>query len=403
MTSEVHTEASGAGRSVAQVEVGPGPTPTFDAPLVCAHLPPPSVLSRPVLLVIATLLLAGAQVLFVWGFAHAGLEEVSPRRTCRDLEDAALAASMSPDERVWLELRCLPSVTVHAMPAPESAPQGTFLTLEQPPAENPKPLETKYLAARPTRTERETQVAVPPKPIETAVPPSKARPRTPQKPPSRPVDSASEPRSKPPADTAEGAESASAEDPGGGTSIMVAGAGTRGTGRPRTGPPEDSHGLLSPIGSSGAALKNFLALEGDGGEGGGALEGVEPGKETVLNANTYRYADYFGLIKESVERHWDPNAIYLKEDPDGRRFGVKDRYTILRVVLDARGEVKSVTVIRASGLAFMDAEARRAMLAAAPFPNPPMGLRGSDGLVQFDFGFFFEVVAGQYRFSSKRL
>ena len=36
-------------------------------------------------------------------------------------------------------------------------------------------------------------------------------------------------------------------------------------------------------------------------------------------------------------------------------------------------------------------EAVRAFQAAAPFPNPPAVLRDKDGMISFNFGFYFEI------------
>jgi outer membrane biosynthesis protein TonB len=51
-------------------------------------------------------------------------------------------------------------------------------------------------------------------------------------------------------------------------------------------------------------------------------------------------------------------------------------------------------VIRGSGVDFLDDEAIRAFTAAAPFPNPPSVLRGDDGNITFNFGFYFEIDGG---------
>ena len=42
------------------------------------------------------------------------------------------------------------------------------------------------------------------------------------------------------------------------------------------------------------------------------------------------------------------------------------------------------------------------MNVAGPFNNPPEGLV-KDGAIRFEFGFFFEITAGKYRFNWRRL
>jgi TonB family protein len=68
------------------------------------------------------------------------------------------------------------------------------------------------------------------------------------------------------------------------------------------------------------------------------------------------------------------------------RYGVGDRVTILSVGLGLDGRIKNLSVVRSSGLDFLDLEATQAFERAQPFPNPPVGL-AKDGLIQFGFGF----------------
>ena len=81
----------------------------------------------------------------------------------------------------------------------------------------------------------------------------------------------------------------------------------------------------------------------------------------------------------------------MRHDPYGNIYGVKDRYTVLNVVLDSDGELSDVTVARSSGVGFLDDEAVHAFQLASPFPNPPHGLLETDGSIRFQFGFFFEI------------
>jgi len=159
--------------------------------------------------------------------------------------------------------------------------------------------------------------------------------------------------------------------------------------------------LLLPSTSAQAELANIQALNGTFATD-DYLRDVPRDDSTVLDANKYKFADFFYQVKEAVRRHWNPNAVYRRRDPTGRLYGVKDRHTILRVTLDPAGRLKQLIMRRHSGLDFMDAEAMRAMRRAQPFPNPPQGLV-RDGKITFDFGFYFEITAGKYRFRWKRL
>lgn len=121
------------------------------------------------------------------------------------------------------------------------------------------------------------------------------------------------------------------------------------------------------------------------------LRDVPKGEETLLNSKEFRYATFFNRVKRGVSDHWSPGEVYLRHDPYGNIYGVKDRYTVLNVVLDSEGDLSDVTVARSSGVGFLDDEAVHAFQLASPFPNPPHGLLETDGSIRFQFGFFFEI------------
>jgi TonB family protein len=154
-------------------------------------------------------------------------------------------------------------------------------------------------------------------------------------------------------------------------------------------------GLLEAPTSEAAALRNLARLAEEAGPSPSSrVADVAEGSETVLNADRHRFADFFLRVKREVELEWTPAAVYRRHDPTGERFGVKDRYTLLGVTLDPAGNLVKLVTSRASGMDFLDEEARRAMRSAAPFPNPPRGLVDADGLIRFEFGFWFEISRG---------
>jgi TonB family protein len=125
---------------------------------------------------------------------------------------------------------------------------------------------------------------------------------------------------------------------------------------------------------------------------GARLPGVEEGDATSVSTRRFRYADFHLRVKESVAREWDPNRVFDARDPDASRFGRSTRGATVDIVLEASGALHEVRVVRSSGLDFYDRELVRAIRAAAPFPNPPRGLVGADGLVslrdwRFDLAF----------------
>lgn len=124
------------------------------------------------------------------------------------------------------------------------------------------------------------------------------------------------------------------------------------------------------------------------------LRDVDEGEKTLLNRKESRYWAFFDRVKVQIAEEWAPVSTYRKRDPYGNVYGVKDRYSQVRVTLNSDGTVRQLFMARPSGLDFFDDEAVRSIRAAAPFHNPPEGLKDEDGLVHFTFGFYFEVTAG---------
>ncbi|MFH1529115.1 MAG: TonB family protein [Pseudomonadota bacterium] len=128
------------------------------------------------------------------------------------------------------------------------------------------------------------------------------------------------------------------------------------------------------------------------------LEPIEKtGDTNVLNTMPYRYIGFFERVKAGVRREWSPNNVYRHRDPTGELYGYKDRMTVLRVVLDRNGYLEDTTVLKTSGLKFLDEEAKRAMWAASPFINPPNGLLKDDSKIRFEFGFVFLIASSKNR------
>lgn len=120
------------------------------------------------------------------------------------------------------------------------------------------------------------------------------------------------------------------------------------------------------------------------------LKNLPEEDETAVNARRFLYADYYNRIKQAVSRYWEPAKVLLVHDPSGHIFGMADRYTKIEAVLDARGTIVSLTVIRPSGVDFLDREAIDAFKAAAPFPNPPAPLL-KEGRFIIPFGFYVTI------------
>ena len=125
------------------------------------------------------------------------------------------------------------------------------------------------------------------------------------------------------------------------------------------------------------------------------LENVITGDSTALNTYGWEYASFFNRVKSLVERYWHPDREFRERDPYGNIYGVKDRTTVLLVILRADGSLKKTYIMESSGAAFLDEEASSALKSAAPFPNVPAGLLDrNDNLVKFTFHFIVRVGEG---------
>ncbi len=161
--------------------------------------------------------------------------------------------------------------------------------------------------------------------------------------------------------------------------------------------------IILPATTENGRIAKLQGMSGDFTSDDHVPEIKERSRHTLLDADKYKFSDFFYRVKEAVRRHWHPDRMYRMRDPTGRIFGVKDRYTVLKVTLDDSGRLKRAVTTRRSGLDFMDAEAHAAFTRAKQFPNPPRGLVDRSGEINFQFGFYFEIASGRWRLRGKRL
>ena len=127
----------------------------------------------------------------------------------------------------------------------------------------------------------------------------------------------------------------------------------------------------------GPRLPDFDAAEGD---------------VTWLNSRGVRYGGFFRRLQNSIAKQWDPVSALNRRDPTGLLYGTQDRQTVLRLRLNARGYLlEQPEVIKGSGLRLLDQEAVRAVVAAAPFTNPPQALLRNGVIDLHRFSFYFEI------------
>lgn len=105
----------------------------------------------------------------------------------------------------------------------------------------------------------------------------------------------------------------------------------------------------------------------------------EIGKYIDLNTARHPYAGYIQRILRQVNFWWEQNVDSL---PASVRYARST--TVVSIVLDARGELVRIEVVRPSGTDLLDDCVVRAFKYAAPFDNPPTGLLKSDGRVHLD-------------------
>ncbi|MGO8968292.1 MAG: energy transducer TonB [Myxococcaceae bacterium] len=121
---------------------------------------------------------------------------------------------------------------------------------------------------------------------------------------------------------------------------------------------------------------------------------AEEGDSTFLNTREWKFATFFNRVKQAVGTHWNPNEPLRQRDPTGNIYGGRDRYTLLSITLDAQGSLRDVHVEKSCGVDFLDEAAIAAFQKSQPFPNPPPGLVDKDNAIRFQFGFFLEFGGG---------
>jgi len=139
--------------------------------------------------------------------------------------------------------------------------------------------------------------------------------------------------------------------------------------------------------------------------GGPRLPGiaVAEGDRTWLSSRRVRHGGFFRRLHRAIAQHWDPAAVLHRRDPSGMLYGSTDRITVLHIKLTRSGHLAGdPALIRGSGLKMLDAEALRAVVAAAPFTNPPTALL-HNGIVDLgSFSFYLEVDRSSFHFRRSR-
>ncbi len=159
------------------------------------------------------------------------------------------------------------------------------------------------------------------------------------------------------------------------------------------GAPEDAPSATAPALSMDDLVPSLGALTRiSGGPSNDALEQVEEGEGTFLNAREFKYASFFNRLKHGVSQYWNAQTEFQRRDPSGNIYGLRARLTVVNVTLNGDGSLQTVAVKQSCGVDFLDDEALAAFQRAQPFPNPPKGLLDPNGQVTFAFGFQITMV-----------
>ena len=274
------------------------------------------------------------------------------------------------------------------------------------PAEEVRPDDARFAAEHDSKVEKETRrhgkfdersrqgdstgEAEESRPAATPTPPGALAMRTPRGAPTRPTPPAPEPR--PPVPETPGEQGPPVpSDPDGALQPGGAMSAQPPIAAPAPTPPQG--GPRVPPGATGALVPSQQQLARAIGSGTqDHLKDIDDGDETALNAKKWKFASFFNRVKAQVREHWRPADVYRRRDPTGSIYGNKDRYTLLRVQLKPDGSLANVVLETPSGVEFLDDEAIEAFKQAQPFPNPPPQLvDGSSGMIDFRFGFYFEI------------
>ena len=124
------------------------------------------------------------------------------------------------------------------------------------------------------------------------------------------------------------------------------------------------------------------------------LKDVVAGAETLLKTREFVYYGYYNRIKSKLKQHWEPRIKkkITKILRRGRQIAsINDKITRLVITLDQTGDLVRIQVKNASGYNDLDDAAIEAFRAAAPFPNPPLGIVDTTGNVHINWDFVLET------------
>lgn len=122
------------------------------------------------------------------------------------------------------------------------------------------------------------------------------------------------------------------------------------------------------------------------------------GDSTLLNAREFKYFSYMQRIRRQVNFYWSQALDNIGSVAERL---TRDEYTsVLDVTLDAKGNLKSISLVKSCGVKKFDEATLQAFRLAAPFQPPPEGLLNSSGDARLpDFAFTVNLGEPPSRYS----
>jgi outer membrane biosynthesis protein TonB len=119
---------------------------------------------------------------------------------------------------------------------------------------------------------------------------------------------------------------------------------------------------------------------------------IEEGSNTLLNTDKVLYASFINRIAEQIYDPWvrQINNAITNYRITNKKVETNLYITKISVVLDSKGEITSIQLIKGSGLTDIDEAPKKAFWEVASFPNPPTQLIQADGFVRLSYEFQLE-------------
>lgn len=124
------------------------------------------------------------------------------------------------------------------------------------------------------------------------------------------------------------------------------------------------------------------------------IPNVEAGSITALNTDRLSYFTFFERVNTQLRNRWVENVRMIAERANQATLSSlasRTRHTEVEVVLDTKGYLFEVNIMKSSGYEPLDRAAKMAFQDAQPFLNPPMDLIDrDDNMIRLYYGFTVE-------------